>query len=652
MLDLAAVLLAKPAGKLANKLLKPVIDKLSGSLNDKAQLVIHQIFNSYSSYLDNSYERYSYFTSIVFKNEQKKLIDYYLPLTLLTQPTNFETKILNFPSELLENYGKLLIVDTAGMGKTTLLKFMFISCVESAEAIPIYIELRKLTKKISILEYITEQLSDLQGNNKEGLLFQLLESGKFIIFLDGYDEIPEDIRTHVTSELQKFIEKTPKNKFIMSSREENGLVAFSQFQRFVIKPLQKQEAYKLLEMYGDTALSEVLIKKLELPENQNIHEFLTNPLLTSLLYKSFEFKQAIPLKRHIFYHQVYEALFETHDLVKDTGEYQRKKRCGLDIDKFEHMLRALGVLTYRKDKIEFTKAELADFVEQAKSLLGEKKVVTSEVIHDLTHAVPLMVIDGNYIRWNHKSIQEYFTAQYICKNTLGKQREILLKYSSVNEFKKHMNLILLCADIDTSSFKQSIGKMLAEKLLEEYKSLYKRGFKQIPDQQLEIRKQYIVGKLTFFIRVEFPLEEHDRHDRHEQINMLIKPIQDEMEKQANVSVPSGSHIMLSNPGIGRLTTYVSELIDNLIQRTSLPFIKKPHIESFTMDPSQDHIDKNIKVLIIDGKTKNPVNDIKNFSLINQLIRQNQNWIFDAKEAKDYLKELEDETQSQEHLLKW
>lgn len=330
--------IAKPALKLVTHLLQPVIDKLKIEASKQAQVAYHRIFNLYTEYLDQSFERHSYFNSIVFKNEQKKLVDYYLPLTLIKQSSKEEKEIVMclYPKELIEETKKVLVVDTAGMGKTTLLKYLFLSCVTSEAGIPIYIELRKLTKKKLILDFILEQLSNVEGKCKSTLFFKLIESGEFVLFLDGYDEIPEIERTEVTASIQQLIEKAPKIKYIMTSREESGLIAFPQFQRYTIKPLKKEEAYNLLKKYADNKLSETLIAKLELPENAPIHEFLTSPLLTSLLYKSFEYKNLIPFKRNIFYRQVFEALFESHDLTKEGGEYHRLKKCSLDIDRFEH----------------------------------------------------------------------------------------------------------------------------------------------------------------------------------------------------------------------------------------------------------------------------------------------------------------------------
>ncbi len=129
-------MLAKPAADLTVTLLQPLIERLKRLVSTKSQLAYHHIFNSYRNYLTSTFERYSYFTSIVFKNEQKKLEDYYLPLTILKQPENEEITITQFPKELSKTVKKILIVDTAGMGKTTPLKYLFLCCVRESAGIP------------------------------------------------------------------------------------------------------------------------------------------------------------------------------------------------------------------------------------------------------------------------------------------------------------------------------------------------------------------------------------------------------------------------------------------------------------------------------------------------------------------------------------
>jgi hypothetical protein len=488
--------------KLLTDLLKPVIDKLSSKITDELKPTYHRIFNSYQEYLDHEYERHSRFTSIVFKNEQKRLEDYYIPLTLVKQEfgsdKTVEEKIDSYPLNTVKKINKLLIIDTAGMGKSTLLKYLFINCVKQEAGIPVFIELRKLSSKKLLFDFIIEQLAGIDGISERKLVINLLESGEFVFFFDGYDEITDSERTEVTANLQTFISKAPKNKYFITSRDEQGLIAFADFQRFTIKPLLREESFFLLRKYAENNLAETLISKLEQPEYENINEFLVNPLLTSLLYKSFEYKAIIPLKRHIFYRQVFEALYESHDLTKEGGEFQRKKRSNLDIDAFEQVLRYLSYLSYKAQKVEYTKDELLAFIDKAKQLAGLPTAKSSDIIHDLTHAVPLMLQEGNYIRWAHRSIQEYFSALCICRSMQGKQLEILLKYYRGDDFASHINLVALCADIEPSYFRQSIVKDMIEKLLQEFNSIYENMPKSISQELITRRKRLVVGKKIYF----------------------------------------------------------------------------------------------------------------------------------------------------------
>lgn len=640
-------LLKKPATELASKLLKPLINKFAKIGEKKLDLAYHRIFNSYSKYLEESYARHTYFSSIVFKNEQKKIDEYYIPLTIIKsdQNTKEQYTITSFPADLIKKTEKILIVDTAGMGKTTLLKILFLNCVRQQSGIPIYVELRKLSRKISLVDFIAEQLSDIEGNCNKDLLFNLIESGDFVFFLDGYDEIPEVERLEVTSVLQDFLTRASRNLFFMTSRDEVGLTAFSNFQRYVINPLRKEEAYKLLEKYADGGLAKTLISKLELPENAGIHEFLQNPLLTSLLYKSFEFKATIPLKKHIFYRQVFEALYEVHDLTKEGGEYNRKKRSGLDINRLDQVLRYLGFLTYKAAKIEFSKDELLIFIDSAKKMASEGKIQSSQIVHDLTHAVPLMTIDGNYIRWSHKSIQEYFAAQYLCRDTKGKTGDFLLKYYKSKEIRSHSNLLSLCADIDKNSFRQSIIKTLIEELLTEFSNIYIDDYYGVSKDDILKRKRICVGQQLFFIRIELPENFDMELDREDILSPQIKIIQDYLENKCGLM--KSNSIQLLNPGIAKSLTKYDLVIESLFQKISLPFIKPLNN---LKEISVNNIDIINKAIEISDAPDNPVNFKKNFKEINSLLFNNAEWEFDEIEANQLLNEIIEEIQSQDALM--
>ena len=643
MEPITASILLKPAAKMAERLLAPLYNKIESSISKQTQVAYHRIFNSYERYLADTFRRHSYFVSIVFKNEQKLLLDYYVPLTIDKSSGKKRLVLNRYPVEEIESTGSLLIVDTAGMGKTTILKYLFLKCVEQEAGVPIFIELRKLTKRFGIVEFILKQLSDVAGNVKEELFFELLKSGEFVFFLDGYDEIPDSERAEVTAGIQNFLEKTRGNKFILTSRDEAGLLAFPEFQRYTIRPLETEEAYGLLRKYANSELSESLIERLELPENAPIHEFLTNPLLTSLLYKSYEYKHVVPLTRHIFYRQVYEALYDAHDLTKQGGEYIRVKKSGLNIDRLESILKELGGVSYRAGKVEFTKTDALDMIEKAKTLCAERKPHASDIYHDLTHAVPLLIEDGNYVRWSHRSIQEYFAAASICK--LGRQRcvEVLAKYFSVSEIQRHANLVTLCADMDRQSFDNAIGRRIAEQLLSEFDALFPTIPTGATSEQILLRKELTVGRSQFTLRV--------RLQGDDSTNKVLQAEHARVSKALTslgiYPLKNGGMHQNMNPGVGAGTTE-TELVINPLMKW-LPFISPcPKTGRRQRDVLKEEPDPNP----IDDKLENIVNAPNAFNYVNHLLTEFTPWRFDSRTAREFIVQLDRLAREQAGIDAW
>ena len=99
---LEAVLL-KPALDLASSVLKPLTVKAwDWTTTTAKELQFNMCFGKLEAHIKNSYLRNLYFTSLVFRNEQKKLDDYYLPLTFVGDAINSAgtIKIDKFPYEL------------------------------------------------------------------------------------------------------------------------------------------------------------------------------------------------------------------------------------------------------------------------------------------------------------------------------------------------------------------------------------------------------------------------------------------------------------------------------------------------------------------------------------------------------------------------
>ena len=498
---------AKPViSSLVKNVITPQIQKFAEKVHIAYNELLIPRGEHFEEYLFRAYKKYSIINTLVFKNEQRLLKDLYIPLSIirddyLRRKDKEQVKIDKYPVELVRNYNKILITDTAGMGKSTLTKRLFLDVIENGHGIPIYIEMRRLKEGRPILLEIQEQINSLSKEFDSKLLLEFIQTGGFIFFLDGYDEISLEDRISVTTNVQDFISKAGNNVFILTSRPEQALSSFGDFQTFSISPLTKKEAYELLRKYDNQGpTSKQLIDELKSGQYEMINEFLKNPLLVSLLFASFDYKQTIPLKKHIFYRQVYDAYFDSHDLSKGDS-YIHDKCSKLDIDDFERVLRYVGYRCLRYQKIEFEKDALLQIINEAKDFCPDLDFNSSDFFTDVLTAVPLFCKDGQYYRWVHKSLQEYFAAQFIYKDAKGNQDTILTALYNSENLDKYINLLDIYFDIDNWGFKKNILLPLCESYIGFYNSnVYSSSI--INEKQIDDRIGYLFMREVCLLKVQ------------------------------------------------------------------------------------------------------------------------------------------------------
>lgn len=472
------MLAAKPVIEgLIKNVINPKLKKFAKKVGLEYNKIMIPKGEHFSEYLHRAYEQYSIAKTLALKHETRFLKDIYQPLTLRKNNSIEEREessyiINDYPKELISKFSNILIIDTAGMGKSTLSKKMFLSVVDNGLGIPILIELRRLSKNRTIIDDIQDQIDDINCNFDKTLLLEFIKDGEFVFFLDGYDEIPPENKAFVSSHINSFISKAGNNLFFLTSRPEVSLSSFGNFQSFSIDPLKREEAYELLRRYDNQGqVSKLLIEKLMSGKYSMIDDFLGNPLLVSLLFNAFEYKQTIPLKKHIFYRHVYDAYFDAHDLTKG-GSYTHDKKTGLDIDDFNKVLRRIGFECIKRQKIEFTKDELLDVIEIAKASCINLSFTCSDFLDDITRSVPLFCQDGVYYKWVHKSLQEYFAARFIYKDSKDDQDKILTSIFQSDNIEKYINMLDIYYDIDDFGFRKNIILPLYKEFVEHYNNSY------------------------------------------------------------------------------------------------------------------------------------------------------------------------------------
>jgi|GEM_PF-2852018 len=431
------------------------------------------------SYLESLYSNVSKINTIAFKNIPKQIDDIYIPL-IVSSPINSEESYevdLHFDITTISN--KLLLVDSAGMGKSTITKWMIRNVIRIGQKIPLFIELRNYSPSGDIMELFANTI----GVSVD-VIKNILSTLPVVIFLDGLDEAPIPSLNSLLDDIKKISKNYPSTIIFISSREQPEVMAFSDFKQLKIEDLTREQASELIKKYdndgGVSRALNVMLKK----QQSDLWEFLDNPLYVSLLYCAYKHrpKSSIPNKKHEFYSLVYDSLYEAHDLTKKAA-WSHDKHSKLDSTEFNKVLRYLGYICLTNDsKLEFTKDELLATLDKIENQIPE-----------LAFSPALFVKDGNQIRWSHKSLQEYFTSMFICFDTGAAQENILLELYNDRESWRFYAILLMCSDIKYEVFRNVLGL----KILQDYvnyqidtSSLNSR----ISDSDITVRKSSTFGR--------------------------------------------------------------------------------------------------------------------------------------------------------------
>jgi energy-coupling factor transporter ATP-binding protein EcfA2 len=465
---------------------KMSISKVSHSFDQKL------LQKKIDQYVRRSIHYNSRMKTIVFRNQEKTIWDLYIPATIKHKYTKETVKIEEKISFFLQKNTRVLITDSAGMGKSTISKYMFLEAVKARIAIPVLVELRKLNQKTGIFEFVLNEIGGIEDGPEMEAFKKLFDQGEFIFFLDGFDEISVENKATVTSGLVEFMRRYLNNRFFVTSRPENEISSLGVFEGYEVVPLEPEEAYNLIEKYDQKGeISKSLIKYLRKKEGRkdSLRTFLANPLMTTLLYEAFAFKQKLPFKKCIFYDQVFDALYESHDLTKEGG-YVHSKVSGLDIDSFHAVMRCFGQVSGKTGAVEYTRSELLGLLTDVKKILVGVTFKEADLLQDLTKAVPMLIKEGDSYRWTHKSFQDYFFACYICRDSEDRKKKMFQKISRGNLITRFRNVLDFCFEMDYKTFRHTVLRELLLEYVNYFENAYFSFIGKIPMEDINIRKGF------------------------------------------------------------------------------------------------------------------------------------------------------------------
>ena len=325
-------------------------------------------------------------------------------------------------------YQFLIVLAAPGSGKSTLLRKVGLEAIKGTlehKCIPIFFELKQFNnlQKIDLIATIKNKFSDCGFDKIDKLINEGLGQGKFILLLDGLDEVSNKTVGKLVNEVKKIVKKYYKNRFIISCRTAAYQQQFEQFKNVIIAEFDDIQIKDFINNWFNSETdqrADTAKKCLEaLEENIGAKELAKTPLLLTFICLVYDQSQTLPKNISDLYRKALEILLEKWSAEK------RLERDPIYKDlttKSEIML--LSEIAYEgfvENKLFFKTQELVNKIKifLSKNLNAPQDLDGEAVLNAIAVQKGILVerLDNIY-SFSHLTLQEYLTAKYIVDNHL------------------------------------------------------------------------------------------------------------------------------------------------------------------------------------------------------------------------------------------
>lgn len=373
--------------------------------------------------------------SIMYKKEsnisEEELVDYLISLQQVYIkeigndfiPRSFENKnvversLFKIDQILRERSNNVLLLGEPGSGKTIVTKRMLYELTsqnnsEFNDKIPVFINLAMFGHSFTtISDGVVQALERYMSNINKELVDHLLKQGKFIILLDGLDEVRQEFYEVCINELKEIMQHKNENKFILTCRNNIYLDELNFLVEPVrLLPLTREEIEKFISQYSDIPLHQLT--------NEH-YELFGNPLLLNISLEVINNNGGkLPKNRSSIFNKYIEYL---------SYKWERKKGLKREyILSYYEVVDFLSNLAFEKyEKPFITTLELQEeissqFPRESVQFIFEQIINIGVFVY--TH-------HEEQISYSHKTFKEYFAGKAIT-NKIEKERD----YEFLNGF--------------------------------------------------------------------------------------------------------------------------------------------------------------------------------------------------------------------------
>ncbi|WP_081585385.1 NACHT domain-containing NTPase [Pseudomonas sp. PAMC 26793] len=476
--------------------LRPIITDLYNGAKGKVKTGLHKwstdsgIHNTASTLIELNYVK-----TIWSGEEEKPLEDFYYPSKIEHQK---KAKKIASIGELPP--GNLVIEGIVGQGKSMFLRHLAASMIKNKkpEKIPIFLELRTITSKRSLLDSISLFFESIGIKYDDEIFDYLAKSDKIILLLDGFDEIPSECVSDVILELNIIQRKYKSLKIVISSRPRSNIQNASGFKVVKLVPLTTSDYDPFVsKLIIDIIKRSDVIAALENCA-ESIKGVVHTPLMLTLVVMIYQTEKEIPSTLSGFFDKLFGVVFAKHD--KQKAGFNRQHYSNLSESDLKILFETFCFMAVQsKMGRSMTSSEFDKAFAAAKKYKKNMVCENENFRKDIIKVSCLMLEEGlDTITFLHKSILDYHAAAFI--RDLSEAKAIKIYNSTIKNFQQWEHVLQFLKTIDPLRYSKhytlkylptELEKLSA--LIEEQNSSNLLNFidKLMPGSRIELTKNSV-----------------------------------------------------------------------------------------------------------------------------------------------------------------
>jgi hypothetical protein len=325
----------------------------------------------------------------------------------------------------------VLLRGIAGQGKSVLLRHICAGEITKEGNLAVFVELYRAGAGTPVHNLINEELkTEMHVSEPAAMFAQLAKSGRLTVCLDGFDEVWD--QQEVVLQIKSLADYNQRLRIVVTSRPYTRMEYATDFWTIDIDKLTPDDVNKLIQKLSK---EKETVKELNAYINGKDYLFslLTTPLMVTLLVINYKASGLVPDHISGFYEELFSTLLRRHDATKLT--FRRVRRSNLDDTQFRRVFDFLCFLVrFSGNAIEFDRERLELVVSDA---LIRSKITAepSAYVDDVCLITSLIIRDGAYFSFIHRTVVEYFTASYLghCDESVQDFYKLCTEDSGVRE---------------------------------------------------------------------------------------------------------------------------------------------------------------------------------------------------------------------------